>query len=927
MVNTSKNGSSLKLSPYYPVCHYLTRFFAAFRKMFILVPSIMLLLALACPAFAQTVKIGVLAYKGEDIAVKMWGPTGRYLQKSIPGASVVIVPLTFDEIDNAVQNDKIDFIIANSSIYVELEARYGVTRIATMKNRGFKGSSTVFGGTIFCKAGRNDLKTLADIRGKTFLAVDETSLGGWRAAWGELHAAGIDPYKDFKSLSFMNNHESVVLAIRDGKADAGTVRTDTLERMAEDGKIALHEFLIINPKVESDFPFLLSTRLYPEWPIARLKKTPEEVAKKVVIALMNMPPESDAAEASKTYGWTIPLDYHSVHDLLKGLRLSPYQHYGKTTLSESLRQYWYLPLLSLLILIILSIFSLHILKLNRHILLAKKDAEDARNGLEQQVVARTADLRDMNSELMYEIRVRKQTEEKLLMAEKERSDQLIFLQSIIDSVPDPIMVISPDYRVKLMNIRAKKDLSDAAAFCFQVSHKTDSPCSDKGHPCPLREVLSMKKSATAVHTHTGATGKETIVEITASPIFDSADNVAYVIELCKDITEKVRQEHDQKRADQRLFHQQKEESIATLAGGIAHDFNNILMGVLGNAELLRLKFQLKPEESRPVDSIIAGVERMADLTRQMLAYAKEGKYQLKNVSLHSAVRKALDLTHKGRAAATKIAFSIPEDLWPVMADENQVIQALVNLCNNAFEATEEHGGTLTITAENMGTRPSWTCSLHHEHPAGDYVSLSFTDTGSGIPSAVADKIFDPFVTTKFMGRGLGLSAVLGIVQNHGGCITFSSEEGNGTTFQILFPRSEEAAQALPVNATAPAVSAKKQILIVDDEPDILKLLQSGLESFGFDVMAADTGEKAIESVQTYPDLIESVILDLQLPGISGRETFKRLKEIKPGIKIVISTGYDLSDALKEISPLIPEGFIQKPYKLSLLQEKLREILI
>lgn len=867
----------------------------------------------------------MLAYKGKDIALKMWGPTGSYLRKTIPESSFEIIPLNFDEIDNAVRNSEIDFVIANSSIYVTLEAKYSVARITTMKNRGFKGSSTVFGGTIFCRAGRENLDTLADVKGKTFLAVDETSLGGWQAAWREFRTAGIDPYKDFKDLSFINNHEDVVMAVSSGKVDVGTVRTDTLERMAEDGKIALNDFLVINRMKENGFPFLLSTRLYPEWPMARLEKTQEALAKKVAIALLNMPSDSDAAAASKTYGWTIPRDYHSVHDLMKELRLGPYQDYGKFTLAQSLRQYWHVPLLFVLTLTIMTLILLHILKLNRHILLAKRETEDSRNSLELQVIARTAELRDKNSELLHENEARKQTEQKLLMAKKEITDQLIFLQSVIDSVPDPVIVISPDYRIKLMNLATKRS-SGYDTFCYRISHHADSPCSDELHPCPLREVLNVKKPVTVIHTHDTEQGKKNIVEVTASPIFDSTGNVVYIIEICRDITDRLRQEAEQKKTEQRVFYQQKEESITTLAGGIAHDFNNILMGVLGNAELLKLKLPLNPEESKPVESIIAGVERMADLTRQMLAYAREGKYQLKNVVLNTAINKAIDLSHKGKAIATKTVLSLPENLWPVMADENQIIQAFVNLCNNAFEATEERSGTLTINAENLASRPSWICSFHHEHPAGDYVSITVSDTGYGIPSAIADKVFDPFVTTKFMGRGLGLSAVLGIMQNHGGCITFSSEAGKGTTFHILLPRSEEPATASTVKRTTPDPSAQKCILVVDDEPTILELLNTALLRLGYDVITADTGEKAIESFRSLAERVDSVILDLQLPGISGKETFKKLKAIKPGIKIIISTGYDHSMVLSEISPSVPDGIIQKPYKLSVLQETLKEIL-
>ncbi len=898
-----------------------TAFIPLFLSVFLLCPALLS----AAPA-SQTVRIGVLAYKGKDVALKMWGPTGEYLQKKIPESSFEITPLNFDEIDNAVGNNEIDFVIANSSIYVALESKYGVARISTMKNRGFKGSSTVFGGTIFCRAGREDLKTLADVKNKTFLAVDETSLGGWQAAWGEFHAAGIDPYKDFKDLSFTDNHENVVMAVRDGKFDVGTVRTDTLERMAEDGKIALNEFMVINRQPENGFPFLLSTRLYPEWPIARLEKTPEELARKVAIALLNMPSDSAAAVESKTYGWTIPLDYHAVHDLLKELRLGPYKEYGKFTLAQSLRQYWYVPVLFVLTLTIMTIVILYILKLNRHILLAKKETEAARNSLEQQVIDRTAELHEMNSELLHENEARKQTEQKLLLAKKEEKDQHIFLQSVIDSVTDPIMVISPDYRIKLMNVTAQKDRSADDTFCYKVSHGADYPCSNDGHPCPLRDVLSTKKPVTAIHAHKGLSGRETIVEITASPIFDSMGSVMFIIELCRDITDRVRQETERKKMDKRVFYQQKEESIATLAGGIAHDFNNILMGVLGNAELLKMRFQLKPEESGPVASIIAGVERMADLTRQMLAYAKGGKYQIKNVLLDSAIKKALELSYKDKAMATRTAINLPQDLWPVMADENQIIQAFVNLCKNAFEATEEHGGTLTISAKNLASRPSWICSFHHEHPAGDYVSISVSDTGDGIPPEIADKVFDPFVTTKFMGRGLGLSAVLGIVQNHGGCITFSSEAGKGATFHILIPRSEKAIPAPSVKRASSDKSVRNCILIVDDEPDILKLLETVILRLGYAVIAADTGEKAIESFRSLSDRVVCVILDLQLPGISGKETLRALKKIKPDIKIIISTGYDQTTAMREISPTIPDGFIQKPYTMSVLKEALREVL-
>lgn len=536
-----------------------------------------------------------------------------------------------------------------------------------------------------------------------------------------------------------------------------------------------------------------------------------------------------------------------------------------------------------------------------------------------------ADPVDMNNRLLHEDNAGKQAEQKDLLTNKDVAAQLSFLQSVIDSVPDPIMVIRPDFRVKLMN-RAARNSSGDDTFCYRISHHADSPCSGEENPCPLRDILITKAPTTVIHTHTSRLGNTNIVEISASPIFDSLGNVSYIIEICRDITDKIRQEEVRGKKDRLMFQQQKEESIATLAGGISHDFNNILMGVLGYAELLGMHLPLRPEEQRYVDGIIAGVERMATLTRQLLAYAKGGKYQIKNVSMYSAIRTALELSHKGTALATKIILDLPADLWSIMADENQITQMFFNVFENAFEATSDSGGTLTIKCDNVPAKPSWVCRLHHEHPGGDYIHIAISDTGHGISQSIEDTIFDPFVTTKFMGRGLGLSAVLGIVQNHGGCVTFLSKTGKGTTFHILLPRSEEAIPASSIMTRTQEPSAQRYILIVDDEPNILQFLEKGLGRLGYAVVTADTGEKALQSFRTMAGLIDVAILDLQLPGMSGKSVLKDLKAMKPDLKIIISTGYDRETAIKEISPYLPEGFIQKPYMLSVLKEMLREIL-
>ncbi len=356
------------------------------------------------------VRIGVLAYRGKDQAMKMWSPTAQYLTRRIPGYTFTIVPLDFHEMGPAVGSGDIAFVVTNTSFYVELESTYGVSRIATLKNKRDSNRLTVFGGVIFCRDDRQDIRDLHDIKGKTFMAVEETSLGGWRAAWREFKAAGIDPYRDFNKLEFANTHDAVVYAVRDGTVDAGTVRTDTLERMKESGLIDPAVFRILNQKLEKDFPYALSTRLYPEWPFAKIKTTPEDLAQKVVIALLSIPSDGPVAEASRSAGWTIPLDYQPVHDLMKELRVGPYRDYGKITLHRVMREYWPWIVLSALMLLSATLTAGHVMRLNRRLSTAQLKLQASQGDLEATVLERTAQLRAMNEELEQEIADRTRTE-------------------------------------------------------------------------------------------------------------------------------------------------------------------------------------------------------------------------------------------------------------------------------------------------------------------------------------------------------------------------------------------------------------------------------------------------------------------------------------------------------------------------------------
>ena len=287
----------------------------------------------------------------------------------MPAGDLSSYPLAHDQIYPRVQAGAVDFILSNSAIYVGLEYWYQTNRIATLKERRENGVYTRYGGVIFCRKDRQEIRTLSDLKGKSFMAVAESSLGGWLMAWRELKENGIDPYRDFKELRFDETHDRVVFAVRDRLIDTGTVRTNTLEDLSAEGKIDLNDFYVF-PRLhdgELQTPYLCTTREYPNWPMAKVKHTPDGLAEKVAVALLQMPPDSTAARASGSAGWTIPLNYQPVHDCLKALKVDPYQELGKITFTDVLHSYGHWIFFACAAFCILVAFTSVVLELNRRI--------------------------------------------------------------------------------------------------------------------------------------------------------------------------------------------------------------------------------------------------------------------------------------------------------------------------------------------------------------------------------------------------------------------------------------------------------------------------------------------------------------------------------------------------------------------------------
>ncbi|GEM_PF-148293 len=394
---------------------------------------LLLWLGSAVAAAPVEVRIGVLSLRGPENAMRMWRHTAEYLSRKIPDHRFIIVPLDFDALLPAVRDAAVDFVLANSSYYPEMELLYGASRIATLRNRNQGQAYTQFGGVVFARADRNDLRAFTDLAGKSFMAVDELSLGGFHAAWRELKDAGIDPYRDFSPLRFGGTHDAVVYAVRDGTADVGTVRTDSLERMAKEGKIRLEDFRVIQPASHPEFVFLSSTRLYPEWPMARLRHTPESLGHSVALALMQMPPDSDAAIRSNTAGWTIPADYQPVHDLLRELHLGPYRDFGRVQPGDVLRQYWGWLLLGVLAMLLLLAGIMHFGRINHRLRQTDEALCRARDELELRVAERTAELRRALDDLG-------DSRRRIELSQRDWHDAF-------DAIPHPIFIHDKELRI------------------------------------------------------------------------------------------------------------------------------------------------------------------------------------------------------------------------------------------------------------------------------------------------------------------------------------------------------------------------------------------------------------------------------------------------------------------------------------------------
>jgi PAS domain S-box-containing protein len=511
-----------------------------------------------------------------------------------------------------------------------------------------------------------------------------------------------------------------------------------------------------------------------------------------------------------------------------------------------------------------------------------------------------------------------------MLANLKDAEEQSRYKELLENVDDAVYILDRKGNVLEANEAAYAQLGYSPEQFFELNLTNLIPADDAGLIIDqLGKGIEHQASRkiTVETSHAKVDGDPLPVEIHSRAISYRGRNV--ILNVARDITARRKAEKEKKHLESQLIHSQKMEAVGTLAGGIAHDFNNLLMGIQGYTSLMRL--QTDPED--PNDEYIQGIEtavmNAANLTNQLLGFARKGKYSLKQTSLNSIVEnssKMFTRTKKEIPTHKKLQ----ANLWSVKVDPGQIEQVLINLYLNAWHAMPD-GGDIYIQTENIYLSDEY-CKPF-EVPQGNYVKVSVTDTGMGIEPDIIERIFEPFFTTKEVGKGtgLGLASAYGIIKNHNGIIRVYSEKNHGTTFNIYLPASN-LEEVDDIEISTEMVKGNEAILLVDDEESTIQVEKLMLRELGYQVIPALGGKEAVELYKEKMVDLDLVALDMIMPEMNGKDTYDALKRINPAVKVLLVSGYSQNKQIDELMDQGCNGFIQKPFDIVQLSQKLREVL-
>jgi len=529
---------------------------------------------------------------------------------------------------------------------------------------------------------------------------------------------------------------------------------------------------------------------------------------------------------------------------------------------------------------------------------------------------RVAEFRDISDRKKYEEALRKsRVRYRELYKEAHQAEELY--QSLLDSSPDAIVLLDADQSVQYINSAFTQlfgwtqDTLKNKATPY-IPHPQKNWFKEFIHEL-LEEGEPVRGQESQILTRDG---RFLDISISAARYLDYKGYPAGVLIIFRDITEA-------KRYQWHMYQAQKMESIGTMAGGIAHDFNNLLMGIQGRLSLIMMQMNSGGKTYGHLKDIEDYTVRAAELTQQLLEFSRAETVEATPTDINALVHTQTQLFGRTRKELT-IHEDFAGDLWSAEVNPRQVDQVLLNIFVNAAHAMPNGGdlyvNTLNEVLSSDRTQP-------YDVVPGNYIKISITDTGVGMDPVIQRRVFEPFFTTKERGRGtgLGLASAYSIIKNHGGFITIYSVKGKGTTFNIYLPASVRESEAKAA-ASQELVSGAGTILLVDDEEMIIEVGEEMLRTLGYDVLIARRGSEAVEILEKAPGSVHMVILDLIMPEMNGSETFDRLRSVKPDVKVLLSSGYSLNGQADEVMQRGCNGFIQKPFNLVELSQKLYKII-
>jgi len=505
---------------------------------------------------------------------------------------------------------------------------------------------------------------------------------------------------------------------------------------------------------------------------------------------------------------------------------------------------------------------------------------------------------------------------------KSIEESSLLYRGMFDSTADAVLLLDPALKILDVNISAQNLLGNIQGSFNQIVEKDSL--------APLRASIIAVADAGVGTIQANIHRRDGLVfpaEVKITPM--KGNRSANILVSIRDLTERIRAEESRLKMEINMQHTQKLESLGVLAGGIAHDFNNLLMAILGNADLAQLEIPAGGPGRQRIENIIAATHRAAELSQQMLAYSGHGKFVVERLDITAVVQDICQLIEVSLSKKAVITYNLKKGLPLFEADAVQLRQVVMNLVMNASEAIGDKSGRISLISGAMECDRNYmdSVSTKDELPEGMYVYLEVSDTGCGMSEEVKSKLYDPFFTTKFTGRGLGMSAVLGIMRGHKGTIKVYSEVGRGTTIKVLFPAIRDTSAAAESELQKKNTwTGEGKILLADDDETIRVVVKAMLEGLGFSVETAVDGRDCLEKYRRSGAHFTAVIVDLTMPHMGGEEVFSGIRQIDKGARVILSSGYNEQEVISRFVGKGLAGFLKKPYRREELQAKLKEVL-